>query len=93
MLIQLFQWKRCAINRHGGGPASLQNRVLRFNSGRGLQLNPLIFPNNLILVLFRQSGLLPLCYHFYFRALSRAADRARSTIAAASSCIPGMTWL
>jgi len=27
------------------------------------------------------------------RALSRAAARARSTIAAASSCMPGMTWV
>src|SRR5712691_754300 len=69
----------------------LQNRVHQFNSGRGLHPILLIFPNNLIPFLFRKSGLLPLCYLSSFLA---AADcKAASTSAAASSCIPGITWL
>ena len=46
----------------------LQNRVHQFNSGRGLHLISLISQSYFIHYLFRQLGLLPLCYqlHFFF---------------------------
>ena len=69
--------------------SGLQNRLHQFNSGRGLQSNPLIFqqqPHSRSVRLGSSAnGLLT------FR-LQSASCREASTIATASACIPGITW-
>ncbi len=67
----------------------ITNALLYQLSYRGLYLISLKFLSS---GSAETSRLLPLCYPFPVRRLSRAVRSAASTRLAASSCIPGRTW-